>query len=180
LSQPTRARTTGGARKPRSAPPDTALAQTTPAGEDTAFTPETLARTLRAVATELERDPDLARRVAASVAATSTDATPAASLPTPEHPDAPATPSRLNRTFRPRLVTGASPDLGPGIPDPIALYQKLGADGLRAALDELRLGSLRAIIREHSLDLKGTLTRQNDAARLRDAILAAALAKAQK
>lgn len=178
MSQPTRARTTGGARKPRNTSPDTAPAQATPAGEDTTFTPEALARTLRAVAAELERDPALARRVAASLAAASADATPAAGPSAPEHPNAPATPatpaaSRLNRTFRPRLVTGASPDLGPGIPDPFALYHKLGAEGLRTALDELRLGSLRAIVREHSLDPKGTLSHQNDAAKLRAAILKA-------
>lgn len=206
MSQPTRARTTGGARKPRNVPPDTAsspVAQApsspsvgasagrphdsvdvgalpaAPASNDPLFTPETLARTLRAVAAELERDPDLARRVAASITAPSADTTPAAGTPVPDaasalkHPDVPSA-SRLNRAFRPKLVTGASPDLGPGIPDPFALYQKLGADGLRAALDELRLGSLRAILREHRLDPKGALTRQNDAAKLRAVILAAA------
>lgn len=165
--------------------------------------PEALARTLRAVAAELERDPALARRVAAAVTADTISANaaipiaaPSAGLP-PEHtppPDdspvgapagrlpapaggdlpEPPTTARLNRSFRPRLITGASPDLGAGIPDPFALHKKLGAIGLRAALDDLRLGTLRAIVREHGLDPKGTLSRQNDADKLRAAILAAA------
>ncbi|MGH2516828.1 MAG: hypothetical protein ACRDHP_14335, partial [Ktedonobacterales bacterium] len=162
--------------------------------------PETLARTLRAVAAELDRDPALARRVADAVAADA--ATPA---PTPSDEDS-SSPlpagrgaggedpraggedpraggevptSRLNRSFRPRLVTGASPDLGSGIPNPFVLRETLGADGLRAALDELRLGTLRAIVREHGLDPKGTLSRQNDAEKLRAAILTAA-SKAHK
>ncbi len=44
----------------------------------------------------------------------------------------------------------------------------------RAALDELRLGSLRAIVREHKLDPSGKLAQQNDAEKLRAAILKAA------
>ena len=74
----------------------------------------------------------------------------------------------------PRLITGTSPDLGTGVPDPFALYRRLGAGGLRAALDDLRLGTLRAIVREYTLDPAGRLSGQNDAERLRAAILDAA------
>ena len=205
MSQRTRARTTGGARKPRNASPATTPARAVPASEAAAaeesasssveahgegpgerlLAPETLARTLRAVAAELERDPALARRVAAAVA---TDASPTAATSAeasggrPLAPDGTNTPEQaessaalqLNRTFHPKLVTGTSPDLGAGIPDPFALYDKLGAGGLRAVLDELRLGTLRAIVREHDLDPQGVLARHNDAAKLRAAILKAA------
>jgi hypothetical protein len=63
--------------------------------------------------------------------------------------------------------------LGPGILDPFALRRRLGADGLVAALAELRLGGLRAIIREHRLDPRGRTTHVNDADRLRTVILEA-------
>lgn len=155
--------------------------QATPAGG--AFAPETLARTLRAVAAELERDPDLARRVARAAAeppsqspgAPSASQTPVAPASVPEPvPEATAKGKRAARTFQPRLVTGLSPDLGQGVIDPFALYATRSEDGLRAALDELRLGSLRAIIREHHLDPSGKLAQQNDAEKLRAAILSAA------
>lgn len=165
---------------------------------------ETLARTLRAVAAELERDPALARRVASAVSASrdggsadTSDGHPEASQGAnggapDEHPrrpgepvgasggrpDAPAkAPKRTPRAFTPRLVTGAGPELGTGIPDPFALRDRLGLDGLRAALDELRLGTLRAIVREHGLDSTGKTVRQSDAAKLREAILAAVNAR---
>lgn len=170
MSQPTRARTTGGAtprKKATSAPAPTNEAQPP-------LAPETLARTLRAVAAELERDPALARRLADAIADTShgapeTDA-PAASLA----PTEPTTKKRgVNQSFRPRLVTGTSPDLGSGIPDPFALAKRKGEGGLRGALDELRLGTLRAIVREHKLDPDGKHARLNDAEKLREVILAA-------
>ena len=188
MSQPTRARTTGGAtpRKKNPAPPP-ALPQgegernLTPQppsrrgkGEPDAeamLAPETVARTLRAVAAELERDPALARRVAQAITEASPEAT------TPEEPEMELTPAPkkrgVNQSFRPRLVTGTSPDLGSGIPDPFALAKRKGEAGLRAALDELRLGTLRAIVREHPLDPGGKLARLNDAEKLREAILAA-------
>lgn len=195
MSQPTRARTTGGAtRKPRreSSPPAPLPARN---GEHEAaqsvgeqqtqevspFAPEALARTLRAVAAELERDPALARRVAAAVSTAASTApwqgNERSSVPMPASDDASAAepkPLRVNRGFRPKLVTGASPDLGAGIPDPFALYARLGAEGLRAALAELRLGTLRAMVRVYALDPKGTLARQNDAEKLRAVILKAA------
>lgn len=196
MSQPTRARTTGAAtRKPRREPSPPAPRPVEraeneeavqPAAEQapavTAFAPETLARTLRAVAAELERDPALARRVADAVTLPHDAARPAIAgennpAPTADVGDSgEAEPKlrRVNRTFRPKLVTGASADLGVGIPDPFALYRRLGEEGLRAALEELRLGTLRAIAREHGLDPKGTLATQNDAEKLRSAILKAA------
>lgn len=204
MSQRTRTRTTGDATNRRNKPatqpepvqaPQTASTEqldvAAPAGEQTAatervFAPETLARTLRAVAAELERDPDLARRVARAVvepgpqAAPSPDAPPATQLTdtaadaAEQAMEAPARAKRAGRTFRPRLVTGMSPDLGQGVVDPFALYATRGEDGLRAALDELRLGSLRAILREHQIDPSGKLAQQNDAEKLREAILKAA------
>jgi len=144
--------------------------------------PETLARTLRAVADELERDPDLARRVAAAIR----DALTQGEAPLRAVVDEVAAPSeaadaetgvgktstaRKARTFKPTLVTGTDPTLGTGVLDPFALRERLGADGLRQALRELRLGSLRAIIREHRLDPGGKLAGVNDAERLRGVIL---------
>ncbi|HKT40443.1 MAG TPA: hypothetical protein VJR48_18875, partial [Ktedonobacterales bacterium] len=61
----------------------------------------------------------------------------------------------------------------PGVPDPFALRERLGEPGLREALDSLRLGSLRAILREHHLDPSGSLSKLNDAEKLRAHILKA-------
>ena len=198
MSQRTRSRTTAvapAARKPPPAPanppaitpaePREPKKPHEPAASPVSappLAPEALARTLRAVAAELERDPALARRVAATLAAPSDQLdqpdtpSPAPDAPTSEQrgDDQPAPKSpRAARAFTPRLITGASPALGPGVPDPFALHARLGMDGLRAALEELRLGSLRAIVREHGLDPGGKVSRANDAARLRALILAA-------
>jgi hypothetical protein len=180
LSQRTRARTTGAA--PHSPPKPSGPENDTPTQEHPSaarlpIQPEALARTLRAVADEIERDPELARRLSAAIAPSSpvgaSGGRPAAKDDaniSDEH----APPRRtVNAAFRPRLITGAAPDLGPGIPDPFALRERLGDAGLRAALDELRLGSLRAIVREHGLDPSGKLSKQNDAAKLRAAIVQA-------
>jgi hypothetical protein len=155
LSHRTHARTTG----------DTARKQPKPASSkgheaEVVVSPETLARTLRAVAAELERDPELARRISGALAPSRSE----------ESPLAPASESNAP-AFRPRLVTGTSPDLGPGIPDPFRLWATRGEKGLRAALEELRLGSLRAIIREYNLVPQGKSTQHNDAAKLRALIL---------
>ena len=197
MSQPTRARTTGAAtRKARkSAHVEAAMAAdaapaavvsdlaphrtAAPAGDPApALAADTLARTLRAVAAELERDPALAQRVAAAITTTGTAApvtpVPVARAETDAGDGHEPELRRINRNFRPKLVTGASPDLGAGIPDPFALYARRGEDGLRSALEELRLGTLRAMAREHGLDPKGTLSQQNDADKLRAAILKAA------
>lgn len=177
LQTPQTARSGDDARAVRSTPQTEH--QAAPTGS--AFAPESLVRTLRAVAAELERDPDLARRVARAAIEQPRDAAaaePAAHVPEPVA-DAPesvaaAKGKRVARAFHPRLVTGLSPDLGQGVVDPFALYATRGEDGLRAALDELRLGSLRAILREHHLDPSGKLAQQNDAEKLRAAILTAA------
>jgi hypothetical protein len=142
--------------------------------------PALIARTLRAVADELERDPALAHRVASGAGRAFSPAmaeSPSVALVAEE--GAPVSNGRQgsNRPFRPRLVTGAAADLGMGIPDPFALQAQRGPAGLRAVLDELRLGTLRAIVREHRLDPSGRLTRHNDAERLRDLILAATNAR---
>ncbi len=156
MSHRTHARTTG----------DTARKQPKPAksskGNETevAVSPETLARTLRAVAAELERDPELARRISGALAPSHRE----------ESQVVPAPPAKAP-AFRPRLVTGTNPDLGPGIPDPFQLWATRGEQGLRAALEELRLGTLRAIIREYNLVPQGKSTQHNDAAKLRALIL---------
>jgi hypothetical protein len=75
------------------------------------------------------------------------------------------------RSFQARLVTGVDPALGPGILDPFALRRRLGVEGLAAALADLRLGGLRAIIRQHRLDPHGRGAHGNDADRLRALIL---------
>ncbi len=88
--------------------------------------------------------------------------------------DAPAQPiRRAGKAFKPKLVTVAAPALGPGVPDPFVLREQLGEDGLRAALADLRLGTLRAIVREHRLDPTGQLAGQNDDAKFRALILRA-------
>jgi len=150
-------------------------------------TPELLARTLRAFALELERDPDLARRVAQAIQTgqTASDADyPAPALPSGGAPAQPGEGAKgelsagerasKSRTFVPQLVTGAGPELGTGIPDPFALRARLGDDGLRAALAALRLGTLRAIAREHRIDPSGRLAGPHDAEKLRAMILEAA------
>ncbi len=137
------------------------------AGEKAVFSAQNLARTLRAVADELEHDPELARRISSSLASSEPPLSP------PDEPSRPA--SSGSPPFRPRLITGTSPELGTGIPDPFALFLRRGEKDLRAALEELRLGTLRAIIREHHLDPQGKLAQQNDAAKLRKIILEAVL-----
>jgi hypothetical protein len=127
------------------------------------------------MATELERDPALARRVAgamrAPVVATPPEVADVASDAIGKQPSQPV--RRAGKAFKPRLVTGAAPTLGTGVPDPFALREQLGEDGLRDALAELRLGTLRAIAREHKLDPSGKLAGQNDEAKYRALILRA-------
>lgn len=143
------------------------------------LSPDELARALRAVAAELERDPALARRVAGAMRSPASDGPP--TDPAAIHQmDAVADDTavqplrRAARAFKPRLVTGATSTLGTGVPDPFALYEQLGEDGFRAALNELRLGTLRAIVREHHLDPNGQLAGQNDDAKYRALIVRAA------
>jgi hypothetical protein len=170
LSQRTRARTTGEtARKPpESAGTRAKRGETSAAKKEEeagiALSPETLARTLRAVAAELERNPDLARRISGTISSDS-------STPPPAAPAAERASTPVAHTFRPRLVAGASPDLGPGVPDPFLLWTQRGEKGLRAALEELRLGTLRAMIREHGLAPRGKVADERDAAKLRALIL---------
>jgi hypothetical protein len=155
LSHRTHARTTGDAARKQPKPARSGKGNEA----EVVVSPETLARTLRAVAAELERDPELARRISGAVATSHSEESqgvPALEVNTP--------------AFRPRLVTGASPDLGPGIPDPFRLWATRGEKGLHAALEELRLGSLRAIIREYNLVPQGRST-HHDAAKLRALIL---------
>ena len=142
------------------------------------LSPDELARALRAMAAELERDPALARRVAGAMRMPADATPPPDGVPSDTADDAvddtPAAPvKRGSRTFKPRLVTGAAATLGPGVPDPFALREQLGEDGLRAVLADLRLGTLRAIVREHHLDPKGALSGQNDDAKFRALILRA-------
>lgn len=134
-----------------------------------ALDPRSIARVLRVVADEMERDPALAERVAA---ATRNETAAVAHAPHGHEPRMPS--SKVgNRPFRARIVKGAAAELGAGIPDPFALRVRLGRDGLRAALEELRQGTLRAMVREYRLDVQGAAPQQADAARLRRLILAA-------
>jgi len=144
------------------------------------MSPDALARALRAVAAELERDPALARRVASAVGGGAdgeqeTRRLPSRSAPVaePVADDAPL--ATIGRTFHPSIVTGVTPDLGSGVPDPFALRERLGLDGLRNALESLRLGSLRAMVREHKLDPGGRLSKLNDAVKLRERIVQAVM-----
>lgn len=178
MSQRTRARTTGAAPKQRTRvtgaqPPASEAPEASPTTPHApqALAPEELARALRAVAAELERDPALAARVAAAMSPESPASAPS---PMPVAADEQAErPRRGRRSFQPRIITGAAPELGMGVPDPFALRKRLGENGLRAALAGLRLGTLRAIVREHGLDPKGRLKGQNDEHKLRELILAA-------
>jgi hypothetical protein len=83
----------------------------------------------------------------------------------------------VTRNFQPRLVTGSAPELGTGIPDPFALRLRLGHHGLQTVLSDLRLGTLRAIVREYRMDPTGRVSRQNDADRLRLLILDATMSR---
>lgn len=174
MSQRTRSHTTGA---DVSTPPDPQSAPSPDAHR--LLAPESLARTLRAVADELERDPELARRVAGRLSpADGVAAALATTGVAEEHAPAPvdAEPSMRGRGStgsRKRLVPGTDPGLGTGIPDPFALYKRLGKAGLREALSELRAGTLRAIIREHHLDPEQSMADINDAAKLRAAIVKA-------
>ncbi len=190
MSQRTRSRTTGAAahkKRPSATRQTSASSSATPSplhgdAADPSITPETLARTLRAVADELERDPALARRLAAAITPDQTLTTPptAPTRAPADRPDVPADAEqprkakpRTPRAFTPSIITGVSPDLGPGIPDPFALARRLGPDGLRAALGDLRRGTLRAMIREHGIAPAAQVARIADDAKLRELILAA-------
>jgi hypothetical protein len=145
--------------------PPTAKRRASKKPEQQALTPDEFARALRAIAGELERDPQLARRVTDAMRAETAAPAPAAT-------DARSPAKRPPRAF-PRVIEGARPDLGPGILDPFALRARLGEMGLAAALDELRIGSLRAIVREYKLDPTGKALKETDAERLRRLILRA-------
>jgi hypothetical protein len=138
-----------------------------------ALTPDEFARALRAIAGELERDPQLAKRVTEAMRAETL-------VPSSTTPDPESSARKPGRTFRPRVIEGARPDLGPGVPDPFALRKRLGEAGLTAALDELRIGSLRAIVREYRLDPTGGALTTTDAERLRKLILRATATQGER
>jgi hypothetical protein len=146
-------------------------ASTSKKAEQQALSPDEFARALRAIAGELERDPQLAKRVTEAMRAETTAQVNAPAAPEPE-----PTATKPARSFRPRVIEGARPELGPGVPDPFALRARLGEKGLAAALDELRIGSLRAIVREYKLDPSGKALKETDAERLRKLILRATTA----
>jgi hypothetical protein len=152
--------------------PPAAKKRATTKSEPPALTPDEFARALRAIAGELERDPNLAKRVTEAMRAETPDSASASNAPESEPPA-----KKSARPFRPRVIEGARPDLGPGIPDPFALRARLGETGLAAALDELRIGSLRAIVREYKLDPTGKALKETDAERLRKLILRATATK---
>lgn len=173
MSQRIHGRTTGAGKRSQPENPPPAARRTrrastpAPAVAAASVDPAVIARTLRAVADELERDPALASRVAAGMDRPLAGLDPrAVAAAEPERAPRPGA-----RPFQARLVTGVDAELGPGILDPFALRQRLGTEGLAAALADLRLGGLRAIIREHALDPHGRTAHANDAGRLRAVIL---------
>lgn len=202
MSQRTRGHTTGAAARPinHAEPADGQADEASRRGKHASpdeeqaaglpLSPDALARALRAVAAELERDPALAQRVAQAISETTAAPVPseparqparrarAQREPAAEPTSEPAPPT-IGRKFHPTIVTGIDEALGPGVPDPFALRQRLGEAGLREALASLRLGSLRAIIRQHKLDSTGALSKLNDAERLRAHILSATQAGGQ-
>ncbi len=155
------------------------------------------AQWLRALAREVERDPDLAARVTGEVAPTAaSDTAPVIDATPPARPDpaespptaetvappaaeiAPVTPPaarhiRRSSRYGPPLIAGRSAELGAGVPDPFAVRAASGEEGLRAALLTLRVGTLRAIIRAHGLDPEGRLAPHASEKRLIAAIVAA-------
>lgn len=163
-----------------------------------------LARWLRALASEVERDPDLAARIAhiagkgeaepsplrtpgegeqgAMVVSPQTEAVAPQESPDlleTAHPlEAMPAPTLRHRPggsrFGPPTVAGRGMDLGQGIPDPFALYAERGEDGLRQALEGLRAGTLRAIIRAYQLDPEGKLPASATEKRMATLIVTAA------
>jgi hypothetical protein len=150
-------------------------------------------RWLRALADAVERDPALAARLQQEAAEPALPALPtdaAAPAPTdapaptevaalPDEPPAEAIAPTLRHTRRssrygPPSVTGRPAELGTGIPDPFVLYAAGGEESLRRALETLRIGSLRAIIRAHGIDPQGKLSAGATEKRLISAIIAAA------
>ncbi len=89
------------------------------------------------------------------------------SATTPQRTRAPRTGSR----FGSPTIPGRGTDLGQGVPDPFALWAERGEDGLRVALDGLRAGTLRAIIRAHQLDPLGKMPANAPEPRMRTLIL---------
>jgi hypothetical protein len=82
--------------------------------------------------------------------------------------------TRRSSRYGPPSISGRAAELGTGVPDPFALLATTGEDGLRRALETLRVGSLRAIIRAHGLDPQGKLSAGATEKRLITAIVAAA------
>lgn len=210
MSQRTRARTTGATRKPSSSALPVEAEAETEAGAHAArasnatqaappqgglpiesgtaaLTADALARLLRAIAAEVEQNPQLAGRIAQALTSPPsgddgerTRKRPTVSRarqePTPDsvaEAAAETAPRSASRRFKPRVVAGAAPEAGMGIPDPFALASQLGVEGLQTLLDDLRLGSLRAIVRTHQLDPDGQHVKQNDTTKLRELILRA-------
>jgi len=162
--------------------PDEVQRQTPPpAGEQ-------LARWLRALATEVERDPALAARVAGIETApdqvTETATRPMLSDHAQDMPPAPASASesappptlkhrRRSSRYGPPTVAGRTAELGTGVPDPFAVLAASGEAGLRQALSTLRAGSLRAIIRTYKLDPQAKLPPEATEKRMITLIIAA-------
>jgi hypothetical protein len=128
---------------------------------------EQLARWLRALAAEVERDPVLAARVT-DIDAAPTEIPPDATIPAtadiapqptpPQESPVDAVPPptlkhrRRSSRYGPPTVAGRAAELGTGVPDPFAVLAASGEAELRKLLGTLRAGSLRAIIRAHKLD----------------------------
>jgi len=153
---------------------------------------EQLARWLRALADVVEHDPALAARVAQPLPAdafipeaTLTDeAVPVVPVDTPitSEPELPVPAiahQRQSTKYGTPTVAGRSGNLGAGVPDPFAVYKDGGEPALAQALATLRAGTLRAIIRAHSLDAPAKLTDKATDAKLRTFIIAAVIKSTQ-
>lgn len=62
--------------------------------------------------------------------------------------------------YGPPTIEGRTDSKNMGVPDPRQLYAEQGEDGLRMTLQDLRAGTLRAIIRTYQLDPDGTMPAQ--------------------
>ncbi|MBA3827076.1 MAG: hypothetical protein H0X24_24685 [Ktedonobacterales bacterium] len=162
-----------------------------------------LVQWLRALADVVESDPALATRVTQGLAtpppldaeaplplpaAAAASASPFTAADEPSAEPAAVTappPTPAAETITPTLrhtrktsrfgpsVTGRPMELGTGVPNPFTVFSKGGEEGLRRALEALRVGTLRAIIRAHDLDPANKLNAAATEKRLVTAIIAA-------
>ncbi len=149
---------------------------------------ETLPKLLRAVADEMDGDPALAARIAQRLqpelaplmAIGSSEKTNqllhnAIDGTIQETPTAGLRHGRRSSRYGAPTVPGASAPAG--AIDPFKILQERGAEALQNALDTLRAGALRALIRKFEMDPSAKLSARANEARLREWIVSAAQTK---